>query len=148
MSDHWCLHLSAPHVGANLEQMACRHQGTDLPSTGRSLETGTSLLQITIIYLSSLVACPFYDPPRGDIVRERIEANTKQQAETIIGVTFDSFWHCFIFMEFLWSLWRRSCSFSDISILGLFVRFAAFRHPADTDKGLHTPRETRGPLFY
>lgn len=53
-SDHWCPDLSAPRVGANLEQMACGRRGSELPSTGNGSVTGTSLLQITAVYLPVL----------------------------------------------------------------------------------------------
>ncbi len=62
------LTTAAPCVGANLEQMACGCWGSELPSTGNSFKTGTSLLQITAVYISSLVTGPFSDTLKYCIV--------------------------------------------------------------------------------
>lgn len=85
MSDHWCPDLSAPCVGANLEQMACRRQTSELPLTGKGLETGASLLQITGAYLPLLVTWPLSDPFKDGVSRDALQENIKHQGKAITG---------------------------------------------------------------
>ncbi len=132
--------------------MARGRQGTDLPSTGNGLETGTSLLQITAVYLSLLVICPFNDPLKNDIIRETLKANIKHQRKTIMGFmcycfrAFDPSFYSHLNLSRCFCALRVGVSASSLTFGGslpldeLFVCFAAFRHPAGTDKD-HTVQQ-------
>lgn len=118
--------------------MACGSQGLDLPWAVKGSEMGTSLLQITSVYFSLLVICPWNDPQRVCIISKRLKAYAEQQREATVEVTFpsfgtfDSLCHPHFHLVCLCCARFKSCAKSLTFVLfaWLFACFAAFRHPA------------------
>lgn len=118
--------------------MACGSQGSDVPWAVKCSEMGTSLLQMTSVYFSLLVICPWNDPQRVCIISKRLEAYAEQQREATVEVmfpsfsTFDSLRHPHFHLVCLCCALFKSRAKSLTFVL--FACFAAFRHPAVKQK--------------